>query len=151
VPAQPDRDCVFCAIVAGRVPSSQVPGGPGLTAFMDIRPVTPGHLIVIPDRHAELLVELTDAERTALFAAGTRLAERLRSSGLPCEGVNLFVADGEAAGQEVFHVHLHVIPRTAGDGFTLDADAWRRPPPTRAELDAQAGQIGDGADGPSTG
>jgi len=143
VPGDAGPDCIFCAIVAGQAPASTIPVGPDLTAVMDIRPVTPGHLLVIPNRHVASLAELADDERAAMFNAGAGLAERLRSSGLPCEGINLFLADGEAAGQEVFHVHLHVIPRSAGDGFSVDADAWRRTPPTRAELDAQARHIGN--------
>ncbi len=139
------QDCIFCAIVAGAAPASTIPVGPGLTAFMDIRPVTPGHLLVVPNRHAVSLAELTDDERAAMFNAAAPLAERLRSSGLPCDGINLFLADGEAAGQEVFHVHLHVIPRSPGDGFKVDADAWRRTPPTRPELDAQARRIAGAA------
>ena len=73
-----------------------------------------------------------------MFRTGHRLARALRRSGLPCEGVNMFLADGEAAFQEVFHVHLHVFPRTADDGFTIDA-RWRRR--DRAELDASAEQV----------
>jgi diadenosine tetraphosphate (Ap4A) HIT family hydrolase len=98
----------------------------------------------VPGRHAVSLAELSGDERAGLFNAAAGLAERLRSSGIPCDGINLFLADGEAAGQEVFHVHVHVIPRTEGDGFKVDADAWRRMPPTRAELDAQARRIGGG-------
>ena len=138
----PGQGCVFCAIVAGDAPASTIAVGSGLTAFMDIRPVTAGHLLIVPNRHAVFLAELSDDERAGMFNGAAGLAERLRASGLPCEGVNLFLADGEAAGQEVFHVHLHLIPRSAGDGFKVDADAWRRTPPTRAELDAQARRIG---------
>jgi diadenosine tetraphosphate (Ap4A) HIT family hydrolase len=142
VTADPGQACIFCAIVAGEAPASTIAVGPGLTAFMDIRPVAAGHLLIAPNRHAESLAELTDEEGAAMFNAAAGLAERLRASGIPCDGVNLFLADGEAAGQEVFHVHLHVIPRSAGDGFKVDADAWRRTPPTRAELDDQARRIG---------
>jgi len=70
-----------------------------------------------------------------------RMAAALRRSGLPCDGVNLFLADGEAAFQEVFHVHLHVIPRIPGDGFRIRAK-WRRP--ARAELDLVAARVRDG-------
>ena len=142
-----DPGCVFCSIVAGEAPASRIPTRDGVTAFMDIRPVTQGHLLVIPDRHAELLGDLDPSQRHAMFEAGNELAGALRKSGLPCDGVNLYVADGEAAGQEVFHVHLHVIPRTVGDGFRVDADAWRRPPPERAELDDQAARIARGRRG----
>jgi histidine triad (HIT) family protein len=74
-----------------------------------------------------------------MFVTAMRLANALRASGLPCEGINLFLADGEAAFQEVFHVHLHVFPRYAGDTFRIDADWSTRP--SRAELDAVAAQI----------
>ena len=79
-----------------------------------------------------------------MFTVAHRLARALRRSGLPCEGVNMFLADGAAAGQEVFHVHLHVIPRNPGDGFRLRA---RRRTPGRDELDAQAASVRHGAAG----
>jgi diadenosine tetraphosphate (Ap4A) HIT family hydrolase len=128
-------DCVFCAIVAGTAEASVVHADEHVVAFMDIRPFTPGHLLVIPRRHCAGLAELDPSDGALMFAAARRLAGRLRRSGLPCEGVNLFLADGVAAGQEVFHVHLHVLPRTPGDGLRIRAD-WRFPP--RAELDEQA-------------
>lgn len=80
-----------------------------------------------------------------MFVVARRLAAALRASGLRCEGVNLFLADGEAAFQEVFHTHLHVIPRFAGDSFRISAD-WSVTP-TRAELDAQAAWIRGGVGG----
>ena len=84
---------------------------------MDIRPVNPGHLLVIPLAHAAGLATLESDTGAQMFRVGQRLAEAIRRSGVRCEGINVLLADGEAAGQEVFHVHLHVIPRYAGDGF----------------------------------
>jgi histidine triad (HIT) family protein len=105
---------------------------------MDLSPVTPGHLFVFPRAHVESL-EALDADLGAhLFRVAHRLARALYRSGLPCEGVNMLLADGEAAFQEVFHVHLHVFPRTPGDGFRIEAD-WRQR--DRAELDAAAEQV----------
>jgi histidine triad (HIT) family protein len=112
-----------------------------MTAFMDIRPVTTGHLLVVPNRHVASLAELGDRERAAMVNAAAALADRIRFSGIPCQGVNLFLADGEAAGQDVFHVHMHVIPRSPGDGFSVHAESWRRKPPPRAALDALALRI----------
>ncbi len=134
-------DCVFCAIVAGSAPASIVYEDVDLLAFMDIRPVTPGHLMVIPKRHAPFLADLDEAIGARMFTVAMRLAQALRASGLRCEGINLFLADGEAAFQEVFHVHLHVFPRFAGDAFRLDAD-WSVAP-SRPELDAIAAQLRD--------
>ncbi len=130
--------CVFCAIVAGTSPASVVLDDVDVLAFLDIRPITPGHLLVIPKPHAPYLADLDEAVGERMYRAAVRLAGALRSSGLRCEGVNLFLADGEAAGQEVFHVHLHVFPRFAGDGFQME-DASVLPP--RAELDAHAARL----------
>ena len=133
-----EESCVFCAIVAERSESSRVYEDEHVIAFMDVRPVTTGHLLVVPRAHAESLETLDEDSGARLFRVAHRLARTLRRSGLPCDGVNIFVADGTVAGQEVFHVHLHVVPRTAGDGFAVRA---RRGTPARPELDAAAGQI----------
>ena len=136
--AADDSPCLFCDIVAGRLESSRVHEDAHVVAFMDIQPVTPGHLLVIPRAHADSLEVLDEDLGTRIFGVAHRLARALRRSGLPCDGVNMFLADGEAAFQEVFHVHLHVFPRTAGDGFRIDAD-WRVR--DRDELDATAERI----------
>jgi histidine triad (HIT) family protein len=112
-------DCLFCGIVDGRIDATVVAQDERTLAFMDIRPITPGHLRVIPRRHGDRLAALDPEDGAQLFRVGQRAAAALYASSLRCEGVNLFLADGEAAGQEVFHVHLHVIPRFAGDGFGL--------------------------------
>jgi histidine triad (HIT) family protein len=109
--------CAFCDIVAGRVPASVVYRDERVCAFMDIRPVNPGHLLVIPLVHSAGLTMLESDTGAQMFRVGRRLAEAIRRSGVRCEGINFLLADGEAAGQEVFHVHLHVIQRHAGDGF----------------------------------
>ncbi len=109
--------CVFCDIVASRVPASVVYRDERVCAFMDIRPVNPGHLLVIPLVHSADLTTLESDTGARMFQVGQRLAGAIRRSGVRCEGINFLLADGEAAGQEVFHVHLHVIPRYAGDGF----------------------------------
>ncbi len=132
-------DCVFCAIVAGSAPASIVYDDADLLAFMDTRPVTPGHLLIVPKRHAPFLADLDEATRARMFTVAMRLARAVRASGLRCEGINLFLADGEAAFQEVFHTHLHVIPRFVGDTFRIDAD-WSVSP-SRAELDEIAEQV----------
>jgi diadenosine tetraphosphate (Ap4A) HIT family hydrolase len=133
--------CEFCDIAAGRGPASVVHSDASVIAFLDIRPLNTGHLLVIPRAHAACLADLDPALGGHMFAVAQRMAAALRRSGLPCEGVNLFLADGEAAFQEVFHVHLHVIPRNAGDGFRIKAK-WRRP--SRTELESVAGRVRDG-------
>ncbi|RKT84481.1 Diadenosine tetraphosphate (Ap4A) hydrolase [Saccharopolyspora antimicrobica] len=133
-----DDECVFCAIVRGDAESSVVHDDADVLAFMDLQPVTPGHLLVVPKKHAVGLEDLDVEDGQKLWAVGHRLAKALRRSGLQCEGINLFLADGKAAAQEVFHVHLHVFPRFAGDTFRISAD-WRVR--ERSELDETAAAI----------
>ena len=133
-----DNPCVFCAIAAGRGEASRVHEDEHVVAFLDIRPVTTGHLLVVPRLHAASLETLPEDCGARVFQVAQRLTRALRRSGLPCEGVNLFLADGAVAGQEVFHVHLHVIPRTAGDGFGLRAQPST---PGHGELAAAAERI----------
>lgn len=109
-----------------------------LLTFLDLQPINPGHVLVVPRRHAAHLADLDPATGAAMFTAAQRIAAALRVSGVRCEGVNLFLADGAAAFQEVFHCHLHVIPRFAGDGFSIVADSVVR---DRPELDATAARI----------
>jgi diadenosine tetraphosphate (Ap4A) HIT family hydrolase len=106
---------------------------------MDIAPVNPGHLMVVPRRHAATLADLDEETGAHMFVVAMRMAAAVRESGARCEGVNFFLADGEVAFQDVFHVHLHVLPRWQGDSFRVDADWSARP--ERAELDAVAESI----------
>jgi histidine triad (HIT) family protein len=126
---------VFCAIVAGTAEASIVHSDEHVVAFMDIRPVVAGHLLVVPRRHAAGLADLDPDDGARVFRVAQRIAAALRRTELPCDGVNLYLADGVAAGQEVFHVHVHVLPRHSADGFRLQF-TWRFPP--RAELDEHA-------------
>ncbi|ADG76228.1 histidine triad (HIT) protein [Cellulomonas flavigena DSM 20109] len=134
-----DDGCVFCGIVAGELGASVVHESPTVLAFMDIDPVTPGHVLVVPRAHLPELADLDDDVGAEMFAVARSVAAALRRSPLRCEGVNLFYADGEAAFQEVFHAHLHVFPRFADDGFRIDA-RWGSNP-SGAELDAHAAAL----------
>jgi histidine triad (HIT) family protein len=134
-------DCIFCKILSGELESSIVYQDECCTAFMDIQPVNPGHVLVVPNRHAASLTDLKEEEGAQMFRVAQRLAATLRVSGVTCEGVNFFLADGEAAMQEVFHVHLHVFPRYAGDGFGLKFGPSYSQKPERKELDAIAEKL----------
>ena len=133
-----DDGCVFCDVVRGTAEASTVHEDDDVVAFMDLHPVTPGHLLVVPRTHAAGLEDLDPELGARVWTVGHRLAKALRRSELECDGINLFLADGEAAFQEVFHVHLHVFPRFAGDGFRISAH-WRQAP--RRELDATAAAV----------
>jgi histidine triad (HIT) family protein len=135
------ESCVFCRIVAGESPVSPIYEGDRVLALMTIGPVTPGHAMVIPKAHLPYLADLDEDLGAEVFLVAQRVAQAIRRSGLRCEGINFFLADGEAAFQEVFHFHLHVFPRYAGDGFGLVAD-WTNHPP-REELDRTAALIRD--------
>ncbi|UCB43509.1 MAG: HIT family protein [Dehalococcoidales bacterium] len=132
-------DCVFCDIVAGTAPASIVYQDDVVIAFMDIRPVNPGHLVVIPREHSTSLAEMDEETGMYLFSVTMRLAQAVRDSGVKCEGINLFVADGEAAGQEIFHLHILVFPRFKNDSFRVNVD-WSVQP-SRDELDEIAARI----------
>ena len=135
------NDCIFCKILSGELPSSIVYQDDRCTALMDIQPVNPGHLLVIPNDHAPHLADLDEQVGGHIFQVGQRLAAALRQSGVRCEGINFFLADGEAAMQEVFHVHLHVFPRYEGDGFGLRFNPDYFTKPERVELDRIAQDI----------
>jgi histidine triad (HIT) family protein len=111
--------------------------------FMDIQPVNPGHVLVIPKNHVCLLSELDETTGTQIFKMATCVAQALRGSGVKCEGVNLFLADGESAGQEVPHIHLHVIPRFNGDGFRVRFGSQYGQRPARTELNSVAARIAE--------
>jgi histidine triad (HIT) family protein len=135
VPTVDLETCIFCELVAGKRPISVIDETEDVLAFMDIRPVNPGHVLIIPKRHALYLEDLDSRLGGDIFAMGMRVAAALRTCGVRCEGVNLFLADREAAGQEIFHAHLHVFPRFAGDGFGLKFSPNYFVLPPRAELD----------------
>src|ERR1700691_1730212 len=100
------NDCIFCQIVANQVPASIVFEDEMVMAFMDIRPVTKGHLLVVPREHCPYLGDVPSEVAARIFTVAQHLAAAIRKSTLKSEGINLFYADGEAAFQEVFHSHL---------------------------------------------
>jgi histidine triad (HIT) family protein len=133
--------CIFCDIIAGKIPASIVHRDDVCIAFMDIKPINPGHLLIIPINHATYIADMDAGTAAHLMKVAHSIAPALRKSGLKCEGVNLFLADGEAAGQEVFHVHLHVIPRFKGDGFGFTFGPEYVKLPGREELARNADRI----------
>ena len=139
--------CVFCDIVRGETPASLVYADDQVMAFMDIQPVNPGHLLVVPRIHAAYLADLDGGTGGHMFQVAMMLADAVRRSGVRCEGVNLFLADGHVAGQEIFHVHLHVIPRFEGDGFGFRFGPEYFRLPRRAMLDEVAVDIRQALEG----
>jgi histidine triad (HIT) family protein len=112
-----------------------------VTAFLDIHPVNPGHTLVIPNVHAASLRDVPDETCGRMFVVGRYIDAALRESGLRSDAVNLYLADGRAAGQVVFHTHLHVIPRFPGDSSGLHLHASVPASPTASELMGHAEKL----------
>jgi histidine triad (HIT) family protein len=132
-----DPDCLFCKIVAGEIPATRVREDERTVAFMDINPATRGHLLVVPRAHAEDLLEVGEADLAACTAAARELAASVKEK-LGADGVNLLNSCGRAAWQTVFHFHVHVIPRYAGDPLRLP---WTPAPGDRDEIAAAAAAL----------
>jgi histidine triad (HIT) family protein len=111
-------DCIFCAIVSGDAPATIIDEDEHTIAFMDIHPWTRGHALVIPRKHAENILEISDDELGHVMRAVKRLAGRVHEK-LDTDGMNLLNSTGRAAWQTVFHFHVHVIPRYEGDPLQL--------------------------------
>lgn len=133
--------CIFCRIATGELPASVVYDDEFTIAFLDIQPITQGHVLVIPKNHAESLKELSREDACRVMRVSQIISNALRMSELRCEGVNLFLADGVAAGQEVDHVHMHVIPRYPDDGAENLFIPGKKQQPNRERLDADAKKI----------
>ena len=102
------NNCVFCAIAAGEIPSFKVYEDDLVLAYLDINPFTKGHTLVIPKKHATCLLDTDDDTLAAVSARGKKVAEHLKAA-LPCDGFNILQNNGEAAGQTVMHLHMHVL------------------------------------------
>lgn len=127
-------DCIFCKIIAGELPSLNVYEDEHTVAFLDISPVNRGHTLVVPKKHCADFVSAEAACLTFVHRATQNVARAiLAATGAP--GCNVTTANGSAAGQSVFHLHWHVIPRFEGDGFQL----W----PQNNYADGEAEQIAE--------
>lgn len=107
--------CLFCQIARGERPAQKVFEGEGVVAFLDIFPCTPGHTLVIPREHYATLSEMPHEAIGKLFQTAAVVAGKVQAA-MGAVGFNLGINNGQAAGQEVFHAHIHVIPRYQGDG-----------------------------------
>jgi len=128
-------DCLFCRLIRGEIPVTRVFEDELTLAFMDIGQVNPGHVLVATKRHAENLLEATPEEAAAVMRTARRIALAARAAFDP-SGISLYQMNGRDGEQTVFHFHLHVLPRHAGDGVGL---SWPRkePPPVVLEQHAQ--------------
>jgi len=133
-----EPNCIFCKIVAGQIPSKTVFATDKLIVFLDIGPLAEGHLLIIPREHYPTLVDMPGNLCGEMASALPRLGRALlRVTG--AAGFNLLVNNGEVAGQEVAHVHWHLIPRASGDGLGY---RWNPKPYPQGRIDELAERFG---------
>ena len=130
-----EPSCIFCKIVAGQIPAIKVIEDDAAIAFMDIGPLAEGHVLLIPKTHAVLMDDLSADEAGALMKHLPALVKAVREA-TGAQGVNVLQNNGKAAHQEVQHVHVHIIPRRAGDDWHFNWPAKKYPAGKAEELAA---------------
>lgn len=113
-----DSNCLFCKIANGLIPSYTVYEDHRFRVILDISPASKGHVIILPKNHAANIFELPEEDASQLFPAAKKIAEALNRV-TECDGINILQNNGEAAGQSVYHLHVHVIPRYHGDTVNI--------------------------------
>ncbi len=126
-----EKDCIFCKIANGEIPSKTLYEDEDFKVILDVGPATRGHALILPKNHYANLYELPDKEAVKVMLLAKKMAA-LMTEKLGCDGFNLVQNNGKAAGQTVFHFHLHLIPRYKEDGQTL---GWKPLEPTQEELE----------------
>lgn len=132
--------CTFCDLIRGAAEVSVCYEDAEALAFMDIQPVNAGHVLVVPRQHYESLLDVPQELGVHLFGVTMKLAGAVKRV-TNCEGLNLVVNSGVAAGQDVFHYHVHIIPRMKGDGFDIELPFSGSEMPDRTVLDMTAARI----------
>ena len=130
-------DCVFCRIVARQIPATVVHEDADTIAFMDLGQVNPGHVLVVAKAHVENIFGLEARQASAVSIAASGIARAIRDAFAP-HGLSVYQANGKAAGQTVFHYHVHLVPRYDGDGMAL---SWPVKNPPREKLEEYAAKI----------
>lgn len=117
-----DENCIFCKILAGEIPSTAVYEDDDFKAILDVSPAARGHVIILPKNHAANIYELPDEGASKIMVVAKKIATAIEKA-YHCDGVNILQNNGEAAGQTVFHLHVHVIPRFKGDTVNI---GWKQ-------------------------
>src|SRR5215217_7314528 len=137
-----DADCLFCGIVAGTTPATIVLETADVVGFLDVRPVFKGHTLLVPRQHVVTLSDLPESLIVPLFGTAQRVTDAV-TSGLGAQGT--FVAMNNVVSQSVAHLHVHVVPRTKGDG--LRGFFWPRTKYAEGEAEEYAAKIRSALDG----
>jgi histidine triad (HIT) family protein len=134
-------NCVFCKILKNEVIASFLFRNATVSAFLDVHPINPGHVLIVPNAHYERFADIEKKTVGEMFEVAQSILKAIQQSSLRCEGANLFLSDGAVAGQEVFHSHLHVAPRFSGDGQHVGFNHGDSDSSPRSELDRIAKEI----------
>lgn len=113
-----ETNCIFCKIAAGEIPSATIYEDNAFRVIMDISPASKGHAIILPKSHAADVMELSEEDAGKVFVVAKKVATAIKEE-FQCDGVNILQNNGEAAGQTVFHFHMHIIPRYKEDEVTI--------------------------------
>ena len=114
-------DCIFCKIVNEEVPVKKIYEDEKTIAFLDREPLTSGHTLVIPKEHYEDIFDIPEELLKKVFVSVKKVSEILKEK-LKCDGINIINSNGKVAQQDVFHYHVHVVPRYAGSNFKLKSE-----------------------------
>jgi len=125
--------CIFCKIINRELPSYTIFEDELFVAFLDISPASDGHVLIVPKRHIQDIYGLTEEESAALMPLAQKIAGKINSTLSP-DGLNILQNNGKAAGQDVFHYHLHVIPRYSGDAASARHPFFPRTSASQEEL-----------------
>lgn len=113
-----DDNCIFCKINQGEIPSTTIYEDEDFKVILDINPASRGHAVILPKNHAANLMELSDEDAEKIFKVAKKCAAAMMKV-LHCDGINVLQNNGEVAGQTVFHLHVHLIPRYEGDTVNI--------------------------------
>lgn len=127
-----DNNCIFCKIANGEIPSKTLYEDERFRVILDISPASKGHAIILVKQHAANIFELSEEDAAAIYVVAKKVATAMKKV-LNCDGINILQNNGEAAGQTVFHLHMHIIPRYEGDQVKIK---WT--PGTENEVLSQA-------------
>jgi histidine triad (HIT) family protein len=140
MPSDPTPSCPFCDLIHGAAEVSMCFEDTDVVAFMDIQPVNAGHVLVVPRQHYESLDDIPAGLAMHLFEVAMQIAPVVKTVA-GADGMNVIVNSGRAAGQDVFHYHVHVIPRREDDGFDVPLPFAGSLMPDRTVLDMNAARI----------
>ena len=132
-----DKECIFCKIAGGEIPSSTVYEDEDFRVILDLGPATKGHALILPKNHFDDIYSMDDATAAHVFQVAVKVAKAMKET-LGCEGLNIVQNNGEIAGQTVFHFHMHLIPRYEGDNQHI---LWKPTEVTQDELEEIRKQI----------